>query len=82
MNSQAVCSCQPEFMGTPPNCRPECTISTECTSEKACVNRKCIDPCIGQCARNAICRVIAHNPICLCKDRFTGDPFTNCVPSK
>lgn len=82
VNSQAVCSCQIDFMGTPPNCRPECTINSECLSDKACMNRKCVDPCAGQCARNAVCRVFAHNPICSCKDRFTGDPFTNCVPSK
>lgn len=82
MNSQAVCSCQNEFIGSPPNCRPECTINSECASNKACVNRKCVDPCINQCAKNANCRVIAHSPICSCKDRFTGDSFVNCVPSK
>lgn len=82
VNSQAVCSCQADFMGTPPNCRPECTINSECSVVKSCINRKCVDPCIGQCGRNANCRVISHNPICSCQDRFTGDPFTNCVPSK
>lgn len=82
VNSQAVCSCQPEFVGTPPNCRPECTINSECATDKACKNRKCIDPCINQCGRNANCRVIAHNPICSCQDHFTGDPFTNCMPSE
>lgn len=82
VNSQAVCTCQNEFIGSPPNCRPECTINSECASNKACVNRKCVDPCVNQCARNANCRVIAHSPICSCKDRFTGDSFVNCVPSK
>lgn len=82
VNAQAICTCQIDFMGTPPNCRPECTINSECASDKACVNRKCVNPCVNQCARNANCRVIAHNPICSCQDRFTGDPFTNCVPSK
>ncbi|CAK1581918.1 unnamed protein product, partial [Parnassius mnemosyne] len=80
VNSQAVCSCQTDFIGTPPNCRPECTINSECASDKACKNRKCVDPCINQCGRNANCRVIAHNPICSCQDHFTGDPFTNCMP--
>lgn len=82
VNSQAVCSCQPEFMGNPPNCRPECTINSECSSDKACINRKCVNPCLNQCGRNANCRVISHTPICTCQERFTGDPFTNCVSSK
>lgn len=67
-------------MGSPPNCRPECTINSECAKDKACINRKCVNPCAGQCGRNANCRVIAHNPICSCQERYTGDPFSNCVP--
>lgn len=29
---------------------------------------------------NAECRVISHNPICSCENKFTGDPFTRCTP--
>lgn len=69
-------------MGIPPNCRPECTINSECPTDKACVNRKCINPCKDQCGKNANCRVIAHNPMCSCQEHYTGDPFTYCMPGK
>lgn len=64
----------------PPNCRPECVISSECPLNQACVNQKCVDPCPGTCGLNTRCQVINHNPICVCKDGYTGDPFTRCIP--
>lgn len=78
INQQAVCSCLLNFVGTPPSCRPECVISSECSSDKACINQKCVDPCIGSCGQNAECRVRNHSPLCACKTDFTGDPFTRC----
>lgn len=80
INSQAVCSCRDTFIGIPPNCRPECTINSECATDKACVNRKCVNPCRDQCGKNANCRVIAHNPMCSCQEHYTGDPFSYCMP--
>jgi hypothetical protein len=74
------CSCLPNYMGSPPNCRPECSINAECASNKACMNEKCRDPCPGSCGLNAQCEVINHTPICSCLDQYTGDPFTNCYP--
>lgn len=73
-----ACSCQPNFIGTPPNCRPECTINPECPSQLACINQKCKDPCPGSCGVNAECKVINHNTICSCVRGFTGDPFSGC----
>lgn len=81
INNQAVCSCLPEYLGSPPGCRPECTISSECARDKACVNQKCTDPCPGVCGLNTHCHVINHNPICTCQLSFTGDPFTRCYPT-
>lgn len=78
VNNQAVCTCLPNYMGSPPGCRPECTISTECSFDKACVNQKCIDPCPGTCGINARCSVINHSPICSCNEGQIGDPFTRC----
>lgn len=75
-----VCSCIAEYIGHPPNCRPECTISAECAFDKACINQKCVDPCPGVCGLHAMCRAVNHNPICGCMSGFTGDPFTRCVP--
>lgn len=68
------------YVGSPPNCRPECTINAECPSNKACMTEKCRDPCPGSCGANARCNVINHIPICTCPDGYTGDPFSNCYP--
>lgn len=80
LNEQAVCSCLPSHIGSPPGCRPECTVSSECSLDKACVNQKCIDPCPGTCGLNARCEVINHSPICSCNIDYTGDPFSRCFP--
>ena len=77
-NGQAICSCSPTFLGSPPMCRPECTISTDCTTNRACKNRKCVDPCPGICGINARCEPINHSPICSCNVGYTGDPFVRC----
>lgn len=81
INGQAVCSCLTGFLGQPPGCRPECTINSECGSTKACINRKCTDPCLGTCGLGARCETVNHSPICSCPAKFTGDPFVNCFPS-
>lgn len=82
INSHAVCSCLPNYIGTPPACRPECTSSSECSLDRACINQKCIDPCPGTCGINARCLVTNHNPICSCSPSFTGDPFIRCLPEE
>ena len=78
ISEQAVCSCLPGYQGSPPGCRPECVVSSECASNKACVNQKCTDPCVGACGLNARCEVINHSPICSCRQGQTGDPFRSC----
>lgn len=84
VNGQAVCSCLPTFIGSPPQCRPECTVSSECARDKACINQKCADPCPGTCGLSAKCQVMNHSPICSCMSGYTGDPFTRCfaIPRK
>lgn len=82
VKGQAACSCLPSFIGAPPNCRPECVVSSECPSHLACANRKCINPCENTCGENANCNVINHSPICVCKQGLTGNPFTRCYPMK
>lgn len=62
----------------PPQCRPECVVSSECPQDRACVKQKCVDPCPGTCGANAICKVVNHNAICSCARGFTGDPFIGC----
>nr|CAD7425818.1 unnamed protein product [Timema monikensis] len=78
VNSQAVCSCQSQYIGSPPNCRPECVVNSECQQNRACYKFKCTDPCPGTCGLRARCEVINHNPICSCPAGMTGDPFTRC----
>lgn len=73
------CSCLPQYTGTPPNCRPECVISAECPSNKACINEKCRDPCPGSCGVNALCTVNDHTPNCYCPSGYIGDPFNLCA---
>lgn len=84
INQQAVCSCQPQYIGSPPACRPECTVSSECPLDQACINQKCVSPCPASCGINTECKVINHSPICSCGPSFTGNPFTRCYlqPSK
>lgn len=77
-----VCSCLPNYYGRPPNCRPECTVSSECDPMKACQNQRCIDPCVGSCGANAECKAINHLPVCFCLPQFTGDPFSGCQECK
>lgn len=77
-NGQAMCSCLPLYIGTPPGCRPECVTSSECAQNRACINQKCIDPCPGTCGQNAYCQTINHHPICKCSPGYTGNPSTYC----
>ena len=81
VNNQAVCSCLRSCIGSPPNCRAECTVNEECSSQLACINQKCVSPCPGICGTNAECRAINHSPICVCNPGMTGDPFTRCFPN-
>jgi len=79
VNGHAVCSCLPTYIGSPPACRPECVVSSECSQDKACMNQKCKDPCPGTCGQNAKCQVINHSPICSCPPNYIGDPFIRCI---
>lgn len=72
------CACLPNYIGRPPNCRPECTINTECEGNLACQNDRCVDPCPGSCGAYANCMVVHHTPVCTCVPGYTGDPFTIC----
>jgi hypothetical protein len=77
----AQCDCLSNMIGVAPNCRPECLLSSDCASSLACVNQKCINPCLGLCGDNAECRVVNHSPVCSCIQGFTGDAFSDCNPN-
>lgn len=80
IGSTAVCSCLPNYIGRAPNCRPECTINSECPANHACINERCKDPCPGSCGLSAYCNVINHSPVCTCANGYQGDPFSGCYP--
>lgn len=81
VNDSPSCSCLPDFLGSPPYCRPECSNNNDCPNQLACINRKCRDPCPGSCGNSAECRVVSHTPTCTCLPNYTGDPFTLCTPT-
>lgn len=78
INDSPSCSCLSDYIGTPPNCRPECISNAECSNHLACLNQKCKDPCPGLCGSNAECRVVSHIAMCVCLTGYNGDPFTQC----
>lgn len=77
-NGSPSCSCLDQYIGSPPHCRPECIMHSECPSNEACIREKCLDPCPGSCGWGAQCNVINHTPTCVCPDGYEGDPFTSC----
>lgn len=74
-----VCSCQANFIGGPPYCRPECINHQECNHDQACINEKCQNPCINACGANAECHVVAHSALCSCLPKYQGDAFVGCT---
>lgn len=78
--SNGVCTCLPEFKGNPYiGCRPECVLNSDCPRDRACLQRKCLDPCPGACASNALCTVINHVPMCRCPTGMEGNAFVRCT---
>lgn len=81
VNGHSACSCVEGMIGSPPNCRPECTDNSMCPFNLACVNYHCKSPCINACGSYTECRVIEHRAMCYCSHGNTGDPFLGCSPS-
>lgn len=75
----AVCDpCSNEDGYNNPGCRPECLSNSDCGFSRACLNQRCLDPCVGTCGQNALCTVVQHNPICSCPQGLYGNPFEHC----
>lgn len=79
IGTQPACSCLQNYIGRPPNCRPECINNAECPNYQSCKNERCVDPCPGTCGTNSQCTVVNHNPVCSCFSGYTGDPFSSCI---
>lgn len=70
----------PNYIGQPPNCRPECQSSADCADHMACVNQRCKSPCSSEmCGENAVCRGRMHTAVCECPSNYIGDAFVKCV---
>lgn len=82
VNGNPSCSCLSNYIGSPPNCRPECVVNTDCAPDLSCIAEKCRNPCEGSCGFNSDCRVQNHIPICTCRAGYSGDPFTQCTEYK
>ncbi|XP_065224570.1 uncharacterized protein LOC135848566 [Planococcus citri] len=82
-DNRAICSCKKNQLDSPSTCRFECVFNSECPQNKACIGKKCQDPCAGNgmCGKNTstTCEVENHVPICSCKPGLTGDPSIECV---
>ncbi|XP_054258273.1 low-density lipoprotein receptor-related protein 1B-like [Macrosteles quadrilineatus] len=69
-----VCSCKTGYKGDPfTECKPQnagCTDDSMCPSDKICIGRKCLDPCLDYCGLNTMCRVVNHRPVCACLNGF------------
>ena len=78
INQASSCACLENYVGSPPNCRAECTVNSDCPSTKACINQKCRDPCPGSCGLQTECQVYQHAAICSCREGYTGNPFQSC----
>lgn len=80
-DGQETCTCPVGYIGNPYfECRPECTVHSDCIPNLACINRRCVDPCPGTCGINAACNVLSHQPNCFCPPGYSGNPYSRCFP--
>lgn len=74
-----TCNCLPDFIGSPPNCKPACKQNADCASELACINQHCENPCVkSTCGLNTECYVENHGTFCKCIKNFFGNPLVEC----
>lgn len=74
----ATCLCKDGYIGSPPFCRPDCLLNSDCISSQGCIRQRCQNPCPGFCGLNAKCTVLNHDAICACNDGFEGNPYRFC----
>ena len=57
-----------------------CRDNGDCPSLTACINERCIDPCVlnKPCAENALCTATIDSFLCRCLDGYKGDPNIKC----
>lgn len=80
---RAACRCPSGYAGNPfDRCeRIECRVDGDCPGNRACVGRRCVDPCAvdSPCASNAVCFVQNHAAGCRCPEDYpVGNPLAYC----
>ena len=84
INHQSSCFCPPGLQGDPyVDCKSvECLINQDCPQDKACIQNRCVNPCLHDppCAPTADCRVRQHSASCVCPPGTIGNPFVLCSP--
>ncbi|KAI2804698.1 hypothetical protein BLOT_003686 [Blomia tropicalis] len=60
--------------------REGCLHDSDCELDKACIDSKCINPCLenNACGQNAVCTAKNHQKECNCRPLFFGDPNVIC----
>jgi hypothetical protein len=58
----------------------ECRNDDECPYDKACLNEKCLNPCISsRCGKGAECQPQQHRANCVCPAGTQGNPLVSCI---
>lgn len=74
IDHRPICECPAGLSGDPQNSciLVGCRSDSDCPSERACVNDKCVDPCAnnGPCSSGEECEVRYHKAQCLCAPGF------------
>lgn len=86
------CVCPPGYQSTENGClstrQPQCITDIDCPSGTACLNAKCVNPCleIKPCGTNAECKVIDTLPvrtmICECVPGYKGNALVECTSNR
>ncbi len=60
----------------------ECNVNTDCSTNRACIQNHCMDPCLfdNVCAPTAICSTANHIASCACPPGYVGNPQVSCSP--
>ena len=77
-----ICLCKAGFAGDPiVECKQyECLKDQDCSSNMACINQECENPCLSKdiCGVNAQCQVSNHRAECSCPPDHYGNPQIEC----